>query len=233
MTSDTISAALENGSQWAPQRRMTLDAARRRSFLVKILRFLFVSMAVLIVGVVVSYIVANSNNPAPDIPIFPVQVVSEDEMLIRNPVFTGRDDSQSPFSLSADTALQQTGGSGITDLVNPELNTSPEKSGGANVTARHGKYDDTGRVLELTEEVTLTTDSGFEYTTPSATIQLSSDEISGNKGVQGEGPLGSIKSDEFKVVEGGERVYFTGRVVTRINVGTNKKDKKEDDKNDD
>jgi lipopolysaccharide export system protein LptC len=229
MSTKAISGSFEGALQWEPRRRMTLNAARRRSLLVKTLRFTFVSMTVLIVSIVAFYIIASSNRPAPVIPIMPVQVANEDERVIRNPVFTGRDDSKNPFSLSADTALQQTDGSGITDLVNPELNTSPEKNNGANVTARHGKYDDTGRILELTDEVTLTTETGFEYTTPSATIELNSDIISGNNGVQGEGPLGNIKSDEFKVVEGGERIYFTGRVVTRINIGTNKKDKKEED----
>ncbi|MBL4617485.1 MAG: LPS export ABC transporter periplasmic protein LptC [Robiginitomaculum sp.] len=229
MSTKAISGSFEGTLQWEPRRRMTLNAARRRSLLVKILRFTFVLMAVLIVSVVAAYIVVGSNRPVPVVSLMPVQVANENEMVIQKPVFTGRDDSKNPFSLSADTALQQTDGSGITNLVNPELNTSPEKNGGANVTARHGQYDDTGRVLELTDEVTLTTDSGFEYTTPNATIDLSSDIISGDNGVQGEGPLGNIKSDEFKIVEGGERVYFTGRVVTRINIGTDKKDKKKED----
>jgi len=229
MSTKAISGSFDGASQWEPRRRMTLDAARRRSLLVKVLRFTFVLMMVLIVSVVVAYIIASSNRPVPVMPVMPVQIANENEMVIQKPVFTGLDDSKNPFSLSADTALQQTDGSGITDLVNPELNTSPEKNGGANVTARSGKYDDTGRVLELTDDVTLTTDSGFEYTTPSATIELGSDEISGNQGVQGIGPLGEIKSDEFKIVDGGERVYFTGRVVTRINIGRDKKDKKKED----
>lgn len=209
---------------------MTLAAARRRSLLVRVLRFIFILIAIAIIGTVIAYIIASTNQPVPVLPQAQETSVNEDEMVIVSPKFTGFDDSSRPYEVNADTATRQTNGADVTDLVNPSLNTDPNNNSGANITAKRGQYDATGRILTLDENVTLKTSAGFEYTTPNATILIGEDQISGNEGVEGVGQMGAIKADEFEIIDGGERIVFTGRVSTRINVGEQKtKNKKEDE----
>lgn len=215
---------------WAPQRRMTLHAARRRSLLVKFLRFIFIFAAMAIVGIVTMYIVISTMQPEPVAPPTPVAVpaMQQGEQQMENAVFTGHDGSRRPYEVRAETAARlPEGAAEVTKLVNPVMVTDPTKEDSSEVKAQNGLYDATNQTLDLSGNVQLGTTNGYTYTTEKATIMIGEDKIVGDKPVTGIGPMGSINAQSYEIENGGEVLKFKGRVKTRISFGNDKKDKKE------
>ena len=52
--------------------------------------------------------------------------------------------------------------------------------------------------------------TGFVLTTPEAVVDTSTGIITGSKGVQGAGPIGTINASSYAIYDQGERVVFKG-----------------------
>ncbi len=204
--------------EWESARRMTLDAARRRSGVVKLLRLTFILAAVLIVGVVIAYIIVSAQKPAPIPEPEPIvtQEPTENEVVITKPRFTGTDDAGRPYVVIAETAARRPGSEDVTDLVGPQLDTDPDRDDNSRVTAQRGVYDAKNRILDLFEQVELGTPNGYIYATNHAKFLIGEDRIIGDEPVSGEGPMGKIAADSYEIANGGKIVYFRGNVKTRI-----------------
>ena len=65
---------------------------------------------------------------------------------------------------------------------------------------------------------TLTADggSGFTLVTPEAVVDTETGIVTGSKGVQGSGPLGTISASSYAIYEQGERVVFSGSVENKV-----------------
>ncbi|VAV95827.1 hypothetical protein MNBD_ALPHA06-994 [hydrothermal vent metagenome] len=217
---------------WAPERHMTLHAARRRSILVKLLRFIFISAALAIVGIVAMYIVINARQPEPVIVSTPVisPEIKQGEQQMNDALFTGHDGSRRPYEVRAETAVRlPEGAAEVTKLVNPTMVTDPTKADSSKVKAEQGTYDATNQTLNLSGNVRLGTNNGYTYTTEQADIIIGEDRIVGNKPVTGIGPMGTINAQSYEIENGGEVLKFKGRVKTRISFGKDKEEKKNEE----
>ena len=58
--------------------------------------------------------------------------------------------------------------------------------------------------------------SGFVLTTPEAVVDTRTGIITGSKGVQGAGPLGTINASSYAIYDQGQRVVFNGQGDTKI-----------------
>jgi lipopolysaccharide export system protein LptC len=52
--------------------------------------------------------------------------------------------------------------------------------------------------------------SGFDHITPEAVVDTRTGIVTGTKGVQGSGPLGTVTASSYAIYEQGERVVFSG-----------------------
>ena len=52
--------------------------------------------------------------------------------------------------------------------------------------------------------------SGFDLVTPEAVVDTETGIVTGSKGVQGSGPLGTINASSYAIYEQGDRVVFSG-----------------------
>lgn len=232
MSIETMPENQERRAHWEPQRRMTLDAARRRSSMVKILRWGFIVLAVLIVGIVTAYIIISAKPPTPVQPVQPAQPAATDpanpatnpdkpdDLTIENPVYQGTDKTGHPYVVKADLATRHTNADGtpsdITDLVNPRLFGDPNDKGQSRVTAEKGVYDSKNKTLDLQGDVKLMTPNGYVYTTDHAQALIEDDRIWGTTKVVGEGPDGAISADGFEITNNGKTIRFKGKVKTRF-----------------
>lgn len=247
MSTDTIPSetespaaqADERAARWEPQRRMTLDAARRRSGMVKVLRWGFIILAVLIVGVVVAYLLISAR-PTPTPPVDPAtqsqtqtgadtgtepgdggpDATQSNDLVIENPVFEGVDKNGHPYKVTADRAIRRTNDDGtasdVTDLVNPQVETYPGNPDNSIVTAQKGVYDSKSKSLDLSDSVKLVTPDGYVYETEHVHYEIDENRIVGTLPVTGKGTQGSIDADGFEILDGGNRVIFHGKVKTHI-----------------
>jgi lipopolysaccharide export system protein LptC len=79
------------------------------------------------------------------------------------------------------------------------------------LSALGGFYSENTQILALRKSVNLYHDSGYEFHTSSADIDLSSGSATGGTPVTGQGPFGQIFSQGFKILDNGSRIIFTGK----------------------
>jgi len=79
------------------------------------------------------------------------------------------------------------------------------------LTADGGVYDETNKSVTIGPNVRIEDGgSGMTLVTPEAVVNTSTGVVTGDKGVQGTGPLGTVNASSYAIYEQGERVVFSG-----------------------
>ncbi|NKB50550.1 MAG: hypothetical protein GKS02_14430 [Alphaproteobacteria bacterium] len=122
-------------------------------------------------------------------------------------------DSQSrPFQITADTsALKTEEGREFYFLEQPKADIVLEDGSWVALTAIDGEYEEETKFLYLVGNVNVFHDAGHEFRTPKARFNLDDRSAQGDDAVQGQGPLGTLQSEGFRILDGGDRVLFTGK----------------------
>ncbi|MFS2319107.1 LPS export ABC transporter periplasmic protein LptC [Maricaulis sp. D1M11] len=215
ITADGLGALKPTGrGPWEPRRALTLEAARRRTAFVGLLRVAFLLAAAGIVALLAVQVVNQSRGAV----VETAPVVSPD-LRMTNPRFTGRDENQTPFTVTADLAVRRDDSpSGITELERPRLDYNPLSGGSeaSQVIAETGLFDPTNRILDLFQNVNLTTDEGYTFSSSHARIFLREQRVAGDEPVEGRGPMGQIEAQSYEILDGGDTVIFEGQVRARF-----------------
>ena len=213
-TADISSLQPPRHVAWEPQRATTLADARKRTAFIRLLRLGLIVLTGLVVAAVIVQILLRSLGGDIQAPV----TVGEDARMI-NPRFTGRDENGTPYVVTADAAIRRRGeDTRITELESPQLDydliAADEDAEG--VLAQTGVFDADARTLDLISEVRFRTRSGHEFLAEHARIFLSDERVVGDSPVEGDGPMGTIRADGYEILDGGDRVVFTGNVRTHI-----------------
>ena len=128
-----------------------------------------------------------------------------------NARYTGVDDERRPFTVTADAANQKAANSPLIALAMPKADIVMEDGSWLALTAQDGIYDKDVQVLQLTGEVNLYHDKGYEFRTDSATFDLKAGDAHGVDPVAGQGPFGQLNAEGFVIYNRGARVVFTGK----------------------
>lgn len=173
-----------------------------------------VLLPALAVGLILLMVVWPQLRPDTDkfrIGVAKISLEQAESLSMLNPRFEGIDDKNQPFNVTADLATQETGDSQIVDLDRPKADISMEDGTWLAVMAKAGRYDRTASTIDLNGEVVLFHDRGFEVQTPVAHVDLDAGVAVGDQPVRGQGPLGTIDSEGFRIEDRGARVFFTGQ----------------------
>ena len=130
---------------------------------------------------------------------------------IVNARFTGTDSENRPYSVTADTASQTKSAPDLIDLSFPKADITLQDGAWLALSADTGTFNRKMQVLNLQGSVSLFHDLGYQLQTSSANIFMHEGEASGDKPVTGQGPIGTIQSAGFRILERGKRVIFTGK----------------------
>jgi lipopolysaccharide export system protein LptC len=85
------------------------------------------------------------------------------------------------------------------------------------LTADGGVYDEAGKTVTIGPNVRISDGgSGFTLVTPEAVVDTATGIVTGNKGVEGSGPLGTISASSYVIREQGGRVEFRGSGENKI-----------------
>lgn len=195
-----------------PRRLVTLDAAQRRSKLVRLFRYMLLLAMAGIIGSVGFLVISNALAP----PVT-IQAAAQDGVIrMVNPRFTGRDSGGAPFIITARTAERPDGATTVTELAFPQFNFSGEESPSSMVIADRGVYDQDARTLDLYNGVKFRTDSGYSFETEHARVYIDDGSVIGERLISGSGPMGSLRAQSFEITDGGNRVLFRDNVVARL-----------------
>jgi lipopolysaccharide export system protein LptC len=133
-----------------------------------------------------------------------------------NPRFYGRDSSNRAYVLGAAEAARDLRNGKTVTLAGPHVTLDADGTNPTQVQATRGVYREDQRRLSLQGEVKLTQSGGFSFSTPSAVVDTTNGLVSGQAGVNGDGPLGHIAASSYGVYDRGRRIVLKGDVRSHI-----------------
>ncbi|ADL00085.1 hypothetical protein MMB232_00757 [Brevundimonas subvibrioides] len=132
------------------------------------------------------------------------------EISLDNPMFHGQDAQGRSFVIGAEGAVRDPA-TGRFRLNGPVLRLNLGGTKITELTADAGIYNETARSVTIGPNVKISDGgSGFTLTTPEAVVDTATGIVTGDKGVQGRGPLGTISATSYAIYEQGGRVVFRG-----------------------
>jgi lipopolysaccharide export system protein LptC len=140
-----------------------------------------------------------------------LQPTAVETLSMVNARFQGLDNTNRPYTLTADKATEQNTKSGIVLLDNPKADFVTRTGTGIYVEARHGVYHQAEKLLDLEGEVSLYQDEGNEMHTERARVNLATSSVEGDLPVTGNGPQGRLAGTGFRIDENGKRLVLTGQ----------------------
>ena len=133
------------------------------------------------------------------------------EIRLDNPMFHGQDAQGRSFVVGAKGAIRDPA-TGYFRLVGPLLKLNLGGRKVTELTADGGTYIETSRKVVIGPNVKISDGgSGFVLTTPEAVVDTNTGVVTGDKGVQGQGPLGTINASSYAIYDQGQRVVFSGQ----------------------
>jgi lipopolysaccharide export system protein LptC len=139
-----------------------------------------------------------------------------------NPRFVGTDTYNKPYSVTADLARSIGELGAIIELEMPKADVTLDNGTWLVLTANSGLFAHLENTLSLEGMVNLFHDSGYEFQTEKAAINMASGVASGNMPIQGQGDFGLLSAQGFKLVDKGKTIYFMGKSKLTLHPGARK-----------
>ncbi|CAN5280994.1 hypothetical protein BH10PSE2_BH10PSE2_20810 [soil metagenome] len=132
------------------------------------------------------------------------------EVRLDNPMFHGQDAAGRSFLIGAQGAVRDPA-TGHFRLNGPALKLNLGGRKVTEMTADAGIYDEAKRTVIIGPNVKISDGgSGFTLVTPEAVVDTATGIVTGDKGIEGHGPLGTISASSYAIYDQGERVTFSG-----------------------
>lgn len=135
---------------------------------------------------------------------------------VANALFTGTDNRNQPFAVTAQSAIQSESNSDAVELNLPKADLAMKDGSWIALAAKSGLYDKSAQSLELSGDVNMFQDGGYEFSTESARVMLKDGTVTGTEPIRGQGPFGLLKASGFRILDRGRRIIFTGRTQLTI-----------------
>lgn len=178
---------------------------------VGLLKILLPTVALALVVLVIVW--SQSRNGDPGFRLGFTLVTPEDmrQLSMVNARYAGRNKNRQPYLVTASTAIQATPNADVIHLTNPKGDITMNSGAWVALTAPAGDYRQDAQLLDLRDGVNLFHDSGMEFNTPTAHLNLKDSTAHGFDPVVGHGPAADITSIGFQVLEGGNRIVFNNK----------------------
>ncbi|MBX7146920.1 MAG: LPS export ABC transporter periplasmic protein LptC [Alphaproteobacteria bacterium] len=128
-----------------------------------------------------------------------------------NPKYSGVDSSGRVFTLTAQTAKQIDPETGIIHLEKPTGDVTLKDGKWFYLQAGSGNFSHKEKFLELNQEVQLHDNSGLEFHTKSAHIDLENGNARGTDSIIGTGSFGNLNGSGFEIQDNGKNIKLLGK----------------------
>lgn len=147
-----------------------------------------------------------------------------DTLSMRHPRYFGTDDHNLPFTITADQARELDSQNLTVALDKPEADFTRADGSGVVVSADHGVYTQKASTLDLSGNVALYLDSGYELHTGQARVLLGKSQVEGDGAFAAQGPAGDLAGQGFRVADSGAKVDCLGQCRASLRAATGGKD---------
>ncbi len=145
-----------------------------------------------------------------------------DDPAMLNPRYVGSDKDDQPYSVTADIARKLVETAGNIELEAPKADILLKDNTWLVLSANRGVYERSNESLDLLGSVILYHDSGYEFLTEKAKIDLEKSSAEGQDPIRGQGPFGTIEAEGFRMIDRGKTIFFTGKSRLKVYPGAKK-----------
>jgi lipopolysaccharide export system protein LptC len=197
----------------APSRdgRGVRHAGGHHSRFVQLTKLVLATVALVLIALVVIWPQLKSRDGGLPLGIAPSGREDAESLHMVNPRYTGLDQNNLPYEVTADLASQETAKSESITLDSPKADMTMKDGSWVALSANSGLYGQKSQLLDLSGDVNLFHDSGYEFTSKTATINLNAGSGYGSDPTVGHGPAGEIEGEGFTFTDKGKTITFTGK----------------------
>lgn len=127
-----------------------------------------------------------------------------------NARYSGIDRNDNPYTLAADSIVQQQSDPDRVTLDRPEADFTTADGSWVAVAAARGAFARTARRVTLQGDVSLYHDWGYQFRTDAATVDFAEAVAWGDAPVTGSGPWADMQAAGFRIGRGESRLEFAG-----------------------
>ena len=183
---------------WSARTRDTISDAQRYTRFVVVMRRALLGAAIVLVGIVVAYSLLPRQQQRMAMTFEKMGNVAGDLAMIK-PKLTGTDNKGNPFTVTADSAVQNPRNLRQATLRNVEADLTADDGQWLNLTSTRGFLDSDARTLQLVGVISAFSDQGYEVHTDLANVDLNRGIVVGPHHVRGQGPSGTFEADRFRI----------------------------------
>lgn len=203
-------------NRWRARRPLRFSVSNGYSVFVGFMKVLLPALAVALILLLVAWPQLIPDEGSLGIDLSELSVDQADNLTMLNARFSGYDDKDQPFLVTADVASQAPDNENLIALELPKADITLEDGTWIAVTAREGQYDRTVDILDLLGQVSYFHDRGFELHTEEMQVDMQGGTAMGRTPVTGQGFFGQIEAEGFDLFERGDRIIFTGQSRLRL-----------------
>lgn len=187
------------------------DTVAGYSRLVVLLKLLFPAVAAVLIGLVAVWPHLQPQDKRFRIGFKSAETQQAEEPSMVNARYHGTDKDFQPFTVSADIAKNLVNADKAVELEMPKADIALKDGSWLVLTAETGLYSKNDKKLSLQGAVNLFHDSGYEFRTVRADMDLDQGIAEGHSHVEGQGPFGDLEADGFRILEKGKVIVFIGK----------------------
>ena len=212
-----------NAPKVALRPRGSVHHAPAYSRFVSLMKLILPTLAVILIGLVVVWPYLQGKESRFRIGFSGLMLTGSEDPNMVNARYQGTDKNSRMYSITADLARNLLDGTSAVELEMPKADMVLEDGTWLVLTADTGIYTRDAATLDLTGAVTLFHDSGYEFRTSKAAINLTDGLAESTESVEGQGPFGILKAEGFRLIDKGKIIQFTGKSKVTIYPGAEKR----------
>jgi lipopolysaccharide export system protein LptC len=201
--------------------REALHSAWRYSVFVTVMKGMLPVFALGLGVAVLSYVLQPREQGRTVVTVEDIGKIENDLAMVK-PNLSGADKDGLPFTVTAASAVPEARGSDRIRLETVDAKIALKSGGMMYVTAAQGVADTKKQLLDVSGGIRVTTDDGYEVRTESASADLATGTITGNKPIRASGKLGTITARRFAIDKAKRQLRFIGNVRTVLHAAAPK-----------
>ncbi len=203
------------------RRRLAATGVGYSNF-VGLMKVLLPTSAAVLTALVVAWPLLSGRDEGVPISFADVEFTGPETPLMSNARYLGTDGRDRPFSITADTVTQAAEDEDTIHFTAPKADMLLDDGTWVALTADRGTLHRATNTMELDGAVNIFSDEGYEFRTERAEIDIDANTAWGDRPIEGQGPLGTLNADTFRLDNAAGRLLFEGRVRMIIypNVGS-------------
>lgn len=193
-------------------RRRVRDTPRGSySRFVTLAKLLLPTVAVALIAAVFIWPQLQSRDGGFNLGFAQLKIGDAERLRMINPRYTGLDQNQLPYEVTAEVANQDSPKADDIGLEKPKADMTLSDGTWIAIEAPLGNYGQKSQLLNLSGGVNLFHDSGYEFNSPTARVDLTKGTAEGHERIVGHGPFGDAEGEGFRLLDKGKTIIFTGK----------------------